>query len=145
MKQYEYFLLPSNLVDELNKIGFDEPCILYQTHDRSEFKRLVEDYINPMEDSIADCYTVFKWFRKRVNLNYTIIFEITTKPKSNDKGKNYYDRVVDNMGWVYKFKSNLDGVPDYDNMNNWKFYSSYEEAQIGLLTHLIHLYKISKL
>ena len=24
------------------------------------------------------------------------------------------------MGWVYKFKCDLDGVPDYDNIDNWK-------------------------
>lgn len=133
--------MPLDLVEDLKKIGFNEPCILYHTYDRLEFKRLTEDYINPMEYSIADWYTVFKWLRKQVNLDYTITFEAIIKPKSNNKKNNHYNRLVDNMGWVYKFKCNLDGVPDYNNINNWKFYNSYEEAQRGLLIDLIHLYK----
>ena len=141
MKLCEDFLVPLELVDELKKIGFNEPCILYHTYDRLEFKRLIEDYINPMEYSIADWYTVFKWLGKQVNLDYTITFEAITKPNSNDRKNNRYNRLVDNMGWVYKFKCNLDGAPDYNNINNWKFYNSYEEAQRGLLIDLIHLYK----
>ena len=141
MKLCEDFLVPLDIVDDLKEIGFNEPCILYHTYDRLEFKRLIEDYINPMEYSIADWYTVFKWLGKQVNLNYTITFEAITKPKSNDQKNNRYNRLVDNMGWVYKFKCNLDGVPDYNNINNWKFYNSYEEAQRGLLIHLIQLYK----
>lgn len=141
MKLCEDFLVPLELVDELKKIGFNEPCILYHTYDRLEFKRLIEDCINPEEYSIADWYTVFKWLGKQVNLDYTITFEAITKPKSNDQKNNRYNRLVDNMGWVYKFKCNLDGVPDYNNINNWKFYNSYEEAQRGLLIHLIQLYK----
>lgn len=145
MKQCEDFLLPLNLVDDLKKIGFDEPCILYHTYDRLEFKRLTADHINPMEYSFIDWYTVFRWFRNKVNLNYSITFECKTETKGNNKKNKVSNRLVDNIGWVYKFKCDLDGVPDYNNIDNWKLYNSYEEAQIGLLTHLIHLYKISEL
>lgn len=81
MKQIEEFLLPLNIVEELKGIGFDEPCIVYHTYDRLEFKRLTADHINPMEYTLIDWLIVFKWFRNKVNLDYSITFEYNPRQR----------------------------------------------------------------
>ena len=72
-----------------------------------------------MEYSVIDWHIVFKWFRNKVNLNYSITFEYKPKTKGNDGKNKVSNRLIDNFGWVYKFKCDLDGVPDYSDMNNW--------------------------
>lgn len=112
-KNKEKELIPLNITKELEKIGFNTNTIVSPT-----------------------CEQAFDWFKKEIKLDYSITFEQTY----------IYNKLHE--GWVYKFqaswnKGHFDGVPDYCNKGNWKFYETYEAAQIGLIENLIELYKIN--
>ena len=127
---------------KLKELGFDEPCFTYYYELTSNLRtHIVFDIGNAwtytgtkkLGFTLAPLYQqVFRWFREQFNWQSSI--EATKDQHNHELGFNY---------WIWNSKTGEEhhNMPKNRPSGDWCF-TTYEEAQLECIKHLISIIKI---